>query len=90
MHALPKPSVSLLQEEADLEEQYSSLLLEKKLHLRELKRVSDEDNSRFNSHPILHNRYLLLNLLGKGGFSEVYKSFDLQVIDSVTPLWLQE
>jgi len=67
------------QEEADLEEQYNNLLLEKKLHLRELKRVSDEDNSRFSSHPVLHNRYLLLNLLGKGGFSEVYKAFDLQV-----------
>lgn len=68
----------LKKEEADLEEQYSNLLLDKKLHLRELKRVSDEDNSRFSSHPILHNRYLLLNLLGKGGFSEVYKAFDLQ------------
>ena len=28
---------------------------------------------RFKDHPTLNNRYLLLNLLGKGGFSEVYK-----------------
>lgn len=28
---------------------------------------------RFKDHPILNERYLLLNLLGKGGFSEVHK-----------------
>ena len=31
--------------------------------------------SRFNHHPTLNDRYLLLHLLGKGGFSEVYKVF---------------
>ena len=33
---------------------------------------------RFNNHPVLNERYLLLTLLGKGGFSEVYKGFDLK------------
>jgi len=28
---------------------------------------------RFNHHPVLNDRYLLLSLLGKGGFSEVHK-----------------
>jgi len=28
---------------------------------------------RFNQHQVLNERYLLLNLLGKGGFSEVHK-----------------
>ena len=28
---------------------------------------------RFNNHQILNDRYLLLSLLGKGGFSEVHK-----------------
>ncbi|KAL6043926.1 Serine/threonine-protein kinase tousled-like 2, partial [Balamuthia mandrillaris] len=65
-------------EEAELEEQLNKLVFEKKLHIRELKRASDEDNSRFNNHPVLNQRYLLLNLLGKGGFSEVYKAHDLQ------------
>ena len=38
-----------------------------------MKRIRDEDGSRFNNFQILNNRYALLNLLGKGGFSEVYK-----------------
>ena len=28
---------------------------------------------RYNNHPMLNERYLLLMLLGKGGFSEVHK-----------------
>jgi hypothetical protein len=28
---------------------------------------------RFQDHPILNDRYLLLSLIGKGGFSEVHK-----------------
>jgi len=43
------------------------------LHIRELKRILAEDSSRFKSHPTLHSRYLLLHLIGKGGFSEVFK-----------------
>ncbi|KAJ8446167.1 hypothetical protein Cgig2_015938 [Carnegiea gigantea] len=51
--------------------------LEKGRLIREMKRIRDEDGSRFNNFPILNHRYALLNLLGKGGFSEVYKAFDL-------------
>ena len=40
---------------------------------RRLKRARDQEKSRFQSHDVLHSRYLLMNLLGKGGFSEVYK-----------------
>ncbi|XP_023516144.1 serine/threonine-protein kinase TOUSLED-like isoform X3 [Cucurbita pepo subsp. pepo] len=46
--------------------------------IREMKRIRDEDGSRFNNFQILNHRYALLNLLGKGGFSEVYKqAYDL-------------
>ncbi|XP_020877550.1 serine/threonine-protein kinase TOUSLED isoform X3 [Arabidopsis lyrata subsp. lyrata] len=51
--------------------------LEKGLLMREMKRIRDEDGSRFNNFPVLNSRYALLNLLGKGGFSEVYKAYDL-------------
>ncbi|CAH9072579.1 unnamed protein product [Cuscuta europaea] len=51
--------------------------LEKGKLMREMKRIRDEDGSRFNNFQILNQRYALLNLLGKGGFSEVYKAFDL-------------
>ncbi|CAF4409404.1 unnamed protein product, partial [Rotaria magnacalcarata] len=29
-------------------------------------------------HPVLNDRYLLLSLIGKGGFSEVHKAFCLK------------
>ncbi|CAN8244239.1 unnamed protein product [Cochlearia groenlandica] len=51
--------------------------LEKGQLIREMKRIRDEEGSRFNNFPVLKSRYALLNLLGKGGFSEVYKAYDL-------------
>lgn len=47
--------------------------LEKGRLIREMKRIRDEDGSRFNNFQILNHRYALLNLFGKWGFSEVYK-----------------
>lgn len=54
--------------------------LEKGRLIREMKRIRDEDGSHFNNFQILNHRYALLNLLGRGGFSEVYKVRTLQVI----------
>ena len=43
-----------------------------------MKRIQHEDVSKYKSNVLLkYDRYLLLNLLGKGGFSEVYKAYDL-------------
>lgn len=64
------------EEEAVLRDR-DRLELDRARHLREMRRIRDEDGSRFNNFPILNKRYTLLNLLGKGGFSEVYKAFDL-------------
>ena len=74
---------SMRREEDALAKELERLTAEKHCHVRELKRVKDEDNSRFNLHPILNDRYVLLNLLGKGGFSEVYKALDLKELTVV-------
>jgi len=76
-------SAALKKEDTDLQLEMEKLERERNLHIRELKRIHNEDNSRFGSHrfkdhPILNERYLLLCLLGKGGFSEVHKGFDLK------------
>ena len=36
---------------------------------RELRRLRDEGESRFRDRSLLHQRYRMGNLLGKGGFS---------------------
>ncbi|XP_071102700.1 serine/threonine-protein kinase tousled-like 2 isoform X1 [Haliotis cracherodii] len=69
---------TLKKEDADLQLELEKLERERNLHIRELKRIHNEDNSRFKDHPTLNERYLLLCMLGKGGFSEVHKGFDLK------------
>jgi len=69
---------NLKKEDADLQLELEKLERERNLHIRELKRIHNEDQSRFNNHSVLSDRYLLLTLLGKGGFSEVHKAFDLK------------
>lgn len=63
----------LSQEDSNLSMELEKLERERNLHIRELKRISAEDSSRFKTHPTLNDRYLLLHMLGRGGFSEVYK-----------------
>ncbi|XP_076061798.1 tousled-like kinase isoform X3 [Oratosquilla oratoria] len=129
---------ALKKEDTDLQQEMEKLERARNLHIRELKRIHNEDQSRilqsqssprnphnmrwfgglsqasqgllnnpppdegtcvrgrcgmvpkvidceglvthnkFNNHPVLNDRYLLLMLLGKGGFSEVHKAFDLR------------
>lgn len=64
---------SALQEDQQLQAEVEKMERERNLHIREVKRVTAEDSSRFNSNPTLASRYLLLQLVGKGGFSEVFK-----------------
>ena len=70
--------LTLKREEADLVDDLERLDRERNVHIRELKRLYNEDHSRFNQNTILHERYLLFTLIGKGGFSEVHRAFDLR------------
>ncbi|CAF3550504.1 unnamed protein product [Rotaria sp. Silwood1] len=64
-------------EEYDLTQNLEKLDRERNIHIRELKRLDHEDHSKFNQNNILNDRYLFLTLIGKGGFSEVHRAFDL-------------
>jgi len=63
--------------EDQLAEERTRLDMEKLRHMRDVYRLRDEDSSRFNQQPTLNDRYLFRELLGKGGFSEVWKGYDL-------------
>ncbi|CAK0785493.1 hypothetical protein CVIRNUC_008702 [Coccomyxa viridis] len=69
---------ALKREEDALQREKERLEAEKERHFRELKRLKDEEGSRFKDNPVLAERYLLLRLLGKGGFSEVFQAYDLE------------
>lgn len=77
--ALKKEQVRLTQERHRIEG-------EMRKHRRELKRVQLEDRSKFKRGEMFkskHSQYLLMSLLGKGGFSEVWKAYDLGTLREV-------
>jgi tousled-like kinase len=74
---------NLKKEEEELEEEEKALIAEKDAHIRALKRVASEDSSRFKHRPKLHDRYVPICQLGKGGFSEVWRAYDLEEMREV-------
>ncbi len=68
----------LKREEMALAEEKRVLESQKLVHLREVRRVHSEDRSPFSNRPTLVKKYKLQKLIGKGGFSEVWKAYDLQ------------
>lgn len=68
---------NIKREENELMQQYQRLLIERNLHKKQSKLVYDQEKSCLNLHYVLKDRYVLGNLLGCGGFSEVYSAFDL-------------
>lgn len=74
----------LNREEIELKEKYEKLEIDKTLYLIERNRFSEELKCRYGSSqrkdpwPVLSNRYAILSLLGNGGYSEVYKAYDLE------------
>jgi len=69
--------------EIELKRQEDALHLEKNAHKLALKQVTNEDYSKFKSRPKLNDRYVLMSQLGKGGFSEVWRAYDLDEIREV-------
>jgi len=75
----------LSKEEASIKERIAALELEKNDYLKAAETLHEEENSRFGRldqqdtslrWPFLSERYQILSLLGKGGFSEVYRAYD--------------
>lgn len=73
----------LNKEEGALKDREQKLRIERSLHLKERERLEAEQNSNFRHYPVLNERYQLLNLIGKGCSSEVFKAVDLQSMDDV-------
>lgn len=67
----------------NLQEKFNALRKDKILFQEELTRINEEDASKYcgkakeNPYKILNSQYLVLSLLGRGGYSEVYKAYDL-------------
>lgn len=88
----------LKKDEAAWAEERRLLDSEKAVHQRELKRCGSEERSRFAKDlPLLHSRYQLLSLLGRGGFSEVWRALDLAELREVAvkvhqlnPQWTED
>lgn len=73
----------LKKDEMEVASQREKLRVEQSLHAKQLHLMKDEMASKFNDFPLLNGRYVLTNLLGRGGFSEVYKAFDLETLQEV-------
>ncbi|CAE7505940.1 TOUSLED [Symbiodinium natans] len=67
-------------EDTAIKERESCLRAERHAFLQNKMLVNAEDKSRFRHYPLVKDRFQLLNLIGKGGFSEIYKAFDLEMM----------
>lgn len=90
---------TVLKDQLAIQEKQRALIMQKTAFQFELRRMRAERESRFRNYPTLGSdgRYLLLSLLGKGGFSEVWRAMDLWEVKEVavkvhqlSPHWHEE
>ena len=74
--------MQLQKEEAELKEMKNKLDIEKSILIHEINLYNQETKCTFaqkkEGWPLLGGRYQIVGLLGKGGYSEVYKAYDLE------------
>lgn len=69
----------LNREELAVKEREQRLESERALHLKRSQRLEAAERSNFRNYPqMADGRYQLLNLIGRGGFSEVFRAYDLE------------
>lgn len=72
----------ILREENDLKEQKEKLDIEKHILIHDINLFKQEQKCTFanmkEGWPLIAGRYQIVGLLGKGGYSEVYKAYDLE------------
>lgn len=82
----------LTREENGIKEKIEQLERRKEVYIAANKHLIEEENSRFGrltvtdrelKWPLMNNRYQILSLLGKGGFSEVYRGYDVDELRNV-------
>ena len=74
--------MQLQKEEVELKETKNKLEIEKSILIHEINLYNQESKCSFaqkkEGWPLLGGRYQIVGLLGKGGYSEVYKAYDLE------------
>ena len=72
----------LQKEESELKDKKNRLEIEKSILIHEINLYNQESRCSFSQKkegwPLLGGRYQIVGLLGKGGYSEVYKAYDLE------------
>eukprot|EP00884_Botryococcus_braunii_P022527 jgi/Botrbrau1/8959/Bobra.0148s0071.2 len=74
---------ALKRDEDAVNKEKERLEIEMQRHVREMRRLKDEEASRMAVGTTLNDRYILMKLIGKGGFSEVFQAIDLETCTDV-------
>mmetsp|Transcript_30862 Transcript_30862/g.57729 ORF Transcript_30862/g.57729 Transcript_30862/m.57729 type:complete len:731 (-) Transcript_30862:79-2271(-) len=70
-------AAALARESEAVDKRERNLTTQRTLHLKRQQRIEAADRSSFHGFPLLAEKYQLLNMIGRGGFSEVYRAFNL-------------